>query len=805
MKLKAFSFFVCLFSAVISYAQYRVTGVITSSADTTGVKECTIYLDNEKYTTTTDNKGRFIFSDVRNGKHILHCIALGYQYTKVEITVNNADELVRISMSPQDQTLDEIVVSDVRTDFGFTRMRSVQNMGIYEGKKTEVIIPEQLVANTATNNARQIYARVAGLNIWENDGSGLQLSIGGRGLDPNRTANFNVRQNGYDISADALGYPESYYTPPAEGIGRIEIVRGAASLQYGTQFGGLVNFAMKRPAEDKKLELTARQTLGSYGFYNAFTSASGTANKISYYTFFQYKRGDGWRENSGFNSHLFFGNVNYAVSDKTKVGVDFTQMGYLAQQAGGLTDEMFAQNPRQSNRDRNWFEVNWNLFALHLDHKFNTNNEFNLKVFGLDGNRFSLGFRPNRVSIEDDGSERELIRGKFENWATEARYLKRYTIKNYPSVLLVGGRYYHGLNISKQGMGSTGSDADFSFDDYENDIRNDYRFPNENASVFFENIFYVTDKFSITPGARFEYIKTQSKGYNVKVTEDLAGNEISREREYQEMIRPRKFIIAGVGLTYRPTAHAEFYTNISQNYKSISFNDIKFSGNSLVIDPNTKDERGYSFDIGARSEATSLFSYDVSFFYLDYNNRIGELGGRSGLDPIRTRTNIGRAVIYGLESYGEADLIGLSGILSSKWSGEVFCNLALIDSEYKSNRQSQQDGRKVEFVPNVNLKTGARVGYKSLKASLQYTFMADQFTDATNATSSTPSAVTGLIPSYQIFDLSMSYQFSKFRIEGSVNNLANEMYFTRRATGYPGPGILPADGRSVFLTLQVKI
>ncbi len=70
---------------------------------------------------------------------------------------------------------------------------------------------KDITANTATNNSRQIYSKIAGLNIFESDGgAGLQLSIGGRGLDPNRTSNFNTRQNGYDISADALGYPESY-------------------------------------------------------------------------------------------------------------------------------------------------------------------------------------------------------------------------------------------------------------------------------------------------------------------------------------------------------------------------------------------------------------------------------------------------------------------------------------------------------------------------------------------------------------------------------------------------------------------
>jgi Fe(3+) dicitrate transport protein len=42
-------------------------------------------------------------------------------------------------------------------------------------------------------------------------------------------------------------------------------------------------------------------------------------------------------------------------------------------------------------------------------------------------------------------------------------------------------------------------------------------------------------------------------------------------------------------------------------------------------------------------------------------------------------------------------------------------------------------------------------------------------------------------------------------VESSINNFANEMYYTRRATGYPGPGILPSDGRSFYLTLQVKM
>ncbi len=34
-----------------------------------------------------------------------------------------------------------------------------------------------------------------------------------------------------------------------------KIIRGAGALQYGTQFGGLVNFNIKKPIENKTLEL----------------------------------------------------------------------------------------------------------------------------------------------------------------------------------------------------------------------------------------------------------------------------------------------------------------------------------------------------------------------------------------------------------------------------------------------------------------------------------------------------------------------------------------------------------------------
>jgi Fe(3+) dicitrate transport protein len=806
MRSKAFDILLlCLISGQ-AFAQYTLSGIIRSREDSTIIKECVIYLNEGKQTAFSDGYGRFVFNDLPNGKHMLHFTSTEFEYLQVPVTILDENKMIRVSLAPRTRVLAEVMITDAQSGFGFTRMRAVENAGIYEGKKTEVIIPEQLVANLSTNNARQIYSRVAGLNIWENDGGGLQLSIGGRGLDPNRTSNFNVRQNGYDISADALGYPESYYTPPMEGIGKIQIVRGAASLQYGTQFGGVINFVMKKPVADKKFELLARQTVGSYGFYNAFTSASGTVDKLSYYTLFQYKRGDGWRNNSQFDNHTFFGNVNYAVSERTRVALDITQMGYLAQQPGGLTDEMFNENPRQTNRARNWFKVNWNLLALHVDHRFNASTEFNIRLFGLYANRYSLGFRPNRVATVDDNSERDLIKGDFTNWGAEARYLKRYTLRGMHSVVLVGSRFYYGNNHSTQGLGTTGHGADFTYLDADEYITYDYRFPNQNISFFAENIFYLNDKFSVTPGLRYENIHTTAKGYYSSVYRDLAGNIVEMSTTKENRDNGRQFLIAGLGLSYKPTPFTDVYANLSQNYRSITFSDMRIANPSSFIDPNLEDEKGFSFDVGVRSDQTTLFNYDVSFFYLNYNNRIGEVQFYDDHNRImRMRSNIGQAVIQGLEAYGEADLFGLTWPGQDNWTGVVFSNVAWIRSYYRSSELPGVSRNAVEFVPEINLKTGLRLGYKNIKAAFQYTYLSSQFTDATNAKDADVSAVTGIIPSFAVMDLSLSYKYKKWRVEGSVNNLADRMYFTRRATGYPGPGILPSDGRGYFLTLQLKI
>ncbi|MEM7036133.1 MAG: TonB-dependent receptor plug domain-containing protein, partial [Bacteroidota bacterium] len=250
--------------------QWSLRGNVMSTEYERGLPNVEVTLDPLGKIVETDKKGDFEFVDVPDGDYQLTVRCNRFDPIRKVVQIKGADLEMEVKVDSIYYTTETFEITDTYGTAAF--LRAVDGMAIYAAKKSELIILDEIAANLATNNARQIFNRVAGLNIWESDAGGLQLGIGGRGLSPNRSNNFNTRQNGYPIAADALGYPESYYTPPAEAIKRIEVVRGAASLQYGTQFGGMVNFAFKEGPEDKPFEFISRNTGGSFGLFNTFNS-----------------------------------------------------------------------------------------------------------------------------------------------------------------------------------------------------------------------------------------------------------------------------------------------------------------------------------------------------------------------------------------------------------------------------------------------------------------------------------------------------------------------------------------------------
>lgn len=701
--------------------------------------------------------------------------------------------------------LSEVEVSAEKDNvFGISRLNNVEGTAIYAGKKTEAVYVGDLNANLAANNSRQIFSKVAGINIFENDGSGNSIGIGGRGLNPNRISNFNTRQNGYDISADALGYPESYYTPPTEAIERIEVLRGAASLQYGTQFGGMINYKFNDAPVSKKLSGNFRQTGGTFGFVNSFNQLSGTVSKISYNAFYQFKHYEGWRRRSESNSHNAFASLKYQVNERLYIKGEYTFMNYTAQQPGGLTDKQFDKDPSFVSRDRNWFRVNWNLFSLSADYKVTDKTRINLMMFGLKAGRDALGVLGRIDRADDTTANRNLLSDVYNNYGAELRLLQRYMLLGNNCNFLIGARYYNGQTVRKQGDADKTNQPNFKFlnpDDLEN---SSYVFPSQNYAVFAENIFQLTKKWNLTPGVRYEYISTNSDGYYRLLNKDLAGNVLLDMKVNDARENARQFVLLGMGSQLKLTKAIELYANFSQNYRSINFNDMRVLNANFQIDPNLKDESGFTADGGLRGTIKDVLYFDISGFMIGYNNRIGTVlkVDSNTFQIVRYRTNVGTSQNLGAEAFAELDWIKLFR-KNSKHKLSTFVNAAYINARYTDSKQTAYYNKKVEYVPDLIFRCGVTYGFKKFSFTYQYSYTGEQFSDATNSKTST-SAIYGIIPEYIVMDASASYTWKFLGIYAGVNNLNNEKYFTRRAEGYPGPGILPADPLNIYVTLRLK-
>ena len=137
----------------------------------------------------------------------------------------------------------------------------------------------------------------------------------------------------------------------------------------------------------------------------------------------------------------------------------------------------------------------------------------------------------------------------------------------------------------------------------------------------------------------------------------------------------------------------------------------------------------------------------------------------------------------------------------------LFSNVAITDSKYLKSDVANVEGNKVEFVPNYNIKLGTGIGYKNFLTSVQFSYVSSQFTNAENNKTDVNDNTYGIfgeIPSYNVVDFSASYKWKNFKLEAGINNVLNNWYFTRRATGYPGPGIIPSEPRVFYTTLEIK-
>ncbi len=761
--------------------------------------------------TSTDEAGFFQFRGLSEGTYVVAVSGVGVVPLEQAVRVGRGEAAtLDFSVEPSVEQLAELKVGAARGPAIRETLPDVTNTAIYAGKKSEVISLAALDANLATNSTRQVFSKTPGVMVWENDGSGVQVGVSVRGLSPNRSWEFNVRQNGTDISSDPFGYPEAYYNPPMEAVDRIELVRGGASLQFGPQFGGLLNYVLKPASATKPFSLETQQTVGSYGLFSTYNRVSGTVGRFQYNAYAHYRQGNGWRENSQYAIFNGFASVSYLVSNRLRLGLEVSQMTNESQQAGGLTDAQFQQDARRSSRARNWLSTPWTVPTLTAEYVFSDKSRLTATLHGLLGERNSIGFvQPITVADAPTATgqlaNRQLDRDRYRNWGSELRYVTRFVAGGQTHALATGLKYFNGhTQRRQQGRGDAGSD-------YNLTLQTD-RFPRDlslgvtNAAAFAEVLLRPHRRWSVTPGIRLESL-SNAIGGRLSVAANGTDNVVSQQSS-------RRFALAGIGTELKLTDHITLYGNASQAYRPVLFSDLTPAAvTDFVVDPNLRDARGYTLDAGVRGRVGNFLTADVGLFYVNYNDRIGTLTllneqGRT----YQLRTNIGRSVSRGAEVYLELDPIAALWGRSRVGYVRVFSSLGFTDARYQSLRvatvangqatETNLSDRVVENAPAFIGRFGATYALKSFTITALLNRVGRAYSDANNTETPTANAQNGVVPAYQVLDLAASWTLKKrYTFRAGLNNLTDARYFTRRAGGYPGPGILPAESRNGFVSV----
>lgn len=677
------------------------------------------------------------------------------------------------SVAPAVTKLDEVVVSAERgakLTGEIKTLPAVDGSKIYSGKKTSVIRLDE--SPTVVNNSfRQVLQKTPGLLLSEE--STPLFSVGYRGLDPHRSQFTQVLKDGTPIHADMFGYPEAYYVPATQTVDRIDFLRGGASLMYGPQPGGALNFVTKEPYGGAPFSVETENSWGSNDLFSTHTAASGTKGELGYYGYYHHREQQGFRD---FNSQS---EVDYAgiklvwdrgADGKWTSGFDFYEE--MHGEPGGLTRAQFDLDPSFTAKLADRFELNRYAAWLAFDRDLNEAARLEMKGYCVRYERLSWRQRGGGFGTAPAGanaSTNDIERQEFDTFGVEARVRRDYQgLGSEHDHTFAIGTLYHRTDSPR--IDERGTSADARTGTVRKDADRDLNY----VSVFAENLFNF-GVLRITPSVRLENIwQNLTENINLdKTAVPLADESI------------HDFVaLAGVGgeLDVLDSDRATFYANFSQGYRPMIFTQAVPNGTNQVVNGDLQEGRSWQSDAGIKGRPANFLSVDASLFYMEFEDQIGSatIGGLS------TVQNVGDARHQGIELAVELDAANLSGAGEGDWGTIVFYNAMFLDAEFTGGPNS---GKTPQYAPDFVQKGGVETSWRGLaRVRMAGTFADDHFANDNNTAQFT-------VPSYGVWDLTFDWEIDRtWTAFAGINNVFDAAYFAR----IRGDGIDPGDGRTAY-------
>lgn len=783
-RVLVFSILISLLNVSISYGindsdnrTLAITGTVTNLEGEI-VPFANIYVEGTVKGAFTNLDGSFQIYDLPDGEYTVKVSAVGYKSFATKVKVING------KTDPLNLIFEEIGVEMPQ----FTVIASKDRVfSRVPGSVSYIDSKEIQTVNPLSGN--EVLRRSPGIHVVDEEGIGMRVNIGIRGLDPDRSRSVLVLEDGIPVALSPYGEPEMYYTPAMDRMAGVEILKGSGQILFGPQtIGGVVNYITANPPQEEEGSIYIQG--GQGGFFSSLVNYGNTFGNTGMHVSLLKKRADNVGATefdiTDFNTKFLF-NINEKSELGLKLGLynEVSNATYI-----GINQVMFDRGGEDFVRmaPDDLLEVRRYSASFSHKYRFNKNVRLNTIAYGYTTTRnwSRQDFTINATNTPPANwtgvvwGDREVPGGaifmrnstgnrnrQFEVAGVEPRLEVDHGLFSLKNELILGTRFLYERAFEQRVNGTRAGVK--SGDLVEDEVRTGYAF-----SAYAQNKIAISNKFDVSGGVRLESfdferdIRRRSfAGLGVRDTVLVAGNIVHE-------------LIPGLGFNYRPLNQLNVFGGVHKGFAPPRTKDaITALGDALDLEA----ERSVNYELGFRTEPAKWFFMEATAFVMNFSNQIipvSESSGGVGFGLI----NGGATLNRGVETAMVVDVSNLLGFSRTKLTYDV--NATFVKATFNEDRFVEGvniNGNRTPYAPDrfvntaLTLETNSGFGLR-----LAANFVSQQFGDNLNTLEPSVDGRNGVIPAYQVFDAVFSYNLSKWnsRFNLSIKNLTDERFIASR-------------------------
>ncbi|TFH86906.1 TonB-dependent receptor [Billgrantia azerbaijanica] len=605
-------------------------------------------------------------------------------------------------------------------------------------------------------------ARVPGVHVQDETGTGILPNIGVRGLSPRRSERVQILVDGIPAALGPysnIGVSLFPVTLPT--LERVDVVRGGAAVHYGpNNVGGVLNFVTRGIPQQAETQLRERLTVDEATGHVLSEHYLRTGGQVNERLGMQFQasltRGEAGREHSGTEVDNFIVDADYQLNDAHWLDGQLQYYRVDADLPGALSPEAYERDRSDSQRPHDRFEAD--TWRAHLTWHWQPNKDidFSWRQFGHQSDRtfwfgqsLGTGFHwadPAAPTTHVADSPRA-----FTVWASEPRLAWRLG----DHTLMLGARYLEedvDFDVNRRAIGS----------DVANPVRR-WDFETRAVAAYASDTWDLGGGWEVTPGLRYERAE-------MDYADALKGGEDENVAEAW---------LPGLTLGYAASDSWYLFATSQRSLTPVQLAQVTNPG-------DVANETAWNHEVGARYTA-GPWQAEATGFVINYEDQVVK-------QPDNSLKNLGETRYHGLETRLAWSPDALPVRLEGSWTW--------LDTEQRSGEFA---GNEVPNAPNHLLNLLARWEQGNWFGSLGGRYVSESFADAANTVEESDNGSTGELPDYWLLDASLGYRLpfaSQASLTLGAHNLTDDDAYFRGVDVSP-VGRVPLPGRAYSLTLDM--